>query len=418
MKNFNKTGVKPCDILIPQNPGIYDKWAVIACDQFTSQPEYWENVSKITSGFPSTFDIIFPEVYLDCGDMKNRIDSINKKMDEYIKSGIFQNIEKSFILVDRTLPGGKHRKGLMTAFDLECYDYGKNAGSLIRATEGTVIDRLPPRVAIRENAALEVPHIMILIDDPGKTVIEPLFNKSLQLLYDFELMLGSGRLTGRRVCEEEDIIQILSALEYLRESAGSDTHPFLFAVGDGNHSLASAKVHWENIKKTLPAGQIAGHPARFALAELVNLHDDSLEFESINRICFNTDPERFLKEFEEYFSKKTVQNSKHQVFKYSYGKVRGEIEIQNCSHFLEIGTLQEFLDYKSSVSNIKIDYIHGEDAVYELSSRPDAIGFVVPAMNKNDLFKSIEFSGALPRKTFSMGEAAQKRFYFECRAII
>ena len=417
MKNLNEItrdlGVRPCDILIPQDKQTFEKWSVIACDQYTSQPEYWENVSRFTSGTPSTLDIIFPEVYLEDGEPDERILNINRKMEEYLKSDIFQTIKDSFILVDRSFPGEKSRKGLVMAFDLDKYDYAPHASSLIRATEGTVLDRIPPRVRIRANAPLEVPHIMILIDDPGKTVIEPLFNKNLPDVYDFELMQLSGHIKGYAVSEEDDILQVLYALKKLCN--GDD--PLLFAVGDGNHSLASAKVHWESIKKDITPQEALTHPARYALAELVNLHDDGLVFESINRICFNTDPQEFLKEFKEYFSKKS-ETGIIQKFKFSYAGLSGEIDIPNCEHTLEIGTLQEFLDYKSSNSDIKIDYIHGEDIVHELSAKPNSIGFLLPAMNKNDLFKSIAASGVLPRKTFSMGESFEKRFYFECRKII
>ena len=413
MNIFDEIAFKPCDILIPKDSEIYDKWAVIACDQFTSQPEYWEKVKEITTGFPSAFNIIFPEVYLENGNPDETICFINSKMEEYLKEGIFQTLKNSLVLLRRSFPGNNSsRKGLIAAFDLEAYDYSSDASSLIRATEGTVLDRIPPRVKIRQNASLETPHIMILIDDPNRTVIEPLFDKSLNKLYDFDLMCSSGHIEGYQICAEEDIMQIASALKLLRERS-----PLLYAVGDGNHSLASAKAHWENVKKTLSPNECQSHPARFALAELVNVHDDSLLFESINRICFNVSPQEFLEEFKMYYSDKPATAS-IQTFKYSYADIKGEIEIPNCSHSLEIGTLQEFLDYKmANTPGMKIDYIHGEDVVYELSRTPNSIGFILPAMSKDLLFPSVEASGALPRKTFSIGEASEKRFYFECRRI-
>ena len=409
MKNFDELAIKPCNILIPQNSDIHEKWAVIACDQYTSQPEYWEKVSQITAGFPSSLNITFPEVYLEDDDCEKRIETINANMKEYLDTNIFQTLKNSFILVERTLPGGASRKGLVAAIDLEHYDYSPDSSSLVRATEGTVLERIPPRVKIRENAPLELPHIMILIDDPEKTVIEPLFEKSLPKIYDFDLMMYSGHLTGYQISNPDDHCAVFSALKNLMSKC-----PLLYAVGDGNHSLASAKAYWTALKETLSPEEISGHPARYALAELVNLHDDSLVFEPIHRICTETNPEEFLQEFKKYFSNKP-ETGNIQKFNYIHGNISGEIEIPNCTHTLEIGTLQEFLTAYSS--KIKVDYIHGSDVVKELAAKPDSIGFILPVMHKNLLFKSVSQSGVLPRKTFSMGEAYEKRFYFECREI-
>ncbi len=412
MKKFDKIGIKPCDILIPKQGADYEKWSVVACDQYTSQPEYWEKAAALATGAPSTLNIIFPEVYLEDGDGDARIANINRTMADYVANDVFQTIENSFILVNRSFPDGRSRKGLVAAVDLERYDYKKGAKSLIRATEGTVLERIPPRVKIRANAPLELPHIMILIDDPAKTVIEPLFEKALPQLYDFDLMMESGHITGYQVSDDASFDSIVSALEAL--CVGEN--PFLYAMGDGNHSLASAKAHWENVKQTLSAEEQLTHPARFALAELVNVHDDGLVFEPIHRICTDIDPVALLADMETYFSQKQI-NGAGQKVTYLYNGIRGEFDMGQGTHSLTVGSLQEFLDWKMQQSSMKIDYIHGEDVVESLSAQSNAIGFLLPGMDKSQLFPSVAVSGVLPRKTFSMGEAYEKRFYLECRKI-
>lgn len=412
MKNFDKIGIKPCDILIPKQGADYEKWSVVACDQYTSQPEYWEKAAALAAGAPSTLNIIFPEVYLEDGDGDARIANINRTMADYLANDVFQTVTNSFILVNRSFSDGKSRKGLVAAVDLECYDYKKGAKSLIRATEGTVLERIPPRVKIRANAPLELPHIMILIDDPAKTVIEPLFEKSLPQLYDFDLMQESGHITGYQVSDDASFDSIASALEAL--CVGEN--PFLYAMGDGNHSLASAKAHWENVKQTLTREERLTHPARFALAELVNVHDDGLVFEPIHRICTDVDPVELLTDMKAYFSK-TQTDGAGQKVTYLYNGIRSEFDMGKGTHSLTVGSLQEFLDWKMQQSSMKIDYIHGEDVVASLSAQPNAIGFLLPGMDKSQLFPSVAASGVLPRKTFSMGEAYEKRFYLECRKI-
>ena len=395
MKNFDKIAIKPCDILIPKQEAAFEKWSVVACDQYTSQRDYWETVATNTKDVPSTLHIIFPEVYLEDGDGDVRIATINQTMADYLKKDIFQTVKDSFILVDRSFPGGKHRKGLVVAVDLECYDYKKGATSLIRA-----------------NAPLELPHIMILIDDPAKTVIEPLFEQNLPQLYDFDLMMESGHITGYQVSDDAALDGVASALQAL--CVGEN--PFLYAVGDGNHSLASAKAHWENVKQTLSDDELLTHPARFALAELVNVHDDGLEFEPIHRICTDVDPVALLEEMEAYFQEKRSGDIA-QTVTYLYNGVRNTFNMGAGTHALTVGSLQEFLDQKLTTSAMKIDYIHGEDVVEALSSAPNAIGFLLPVMDKSELFPGVASAGVLPRKTFSMGEAFEKRFYLECRKI-
>lgn len=426
-KIFTDLGVKIPEILLPTEGSNLNSWAVVACDQYTSEREYWENVKEIANGNPSTLNIIFPEVYLEDGDSDTRINNINQTMQQYLDQQVIKGIEDCFVLVDRKTSHAESRKGLMLALDLECYDYTKGSSTLIRATEGTVIERLPPRIKIRQNAPIELPHIMVLIDDPEKTVIEPLFKKVDQLgkLYDFELMMNGGHIKGYKVSSESDMNAIANALSVLSQSdtfrkkynISRDKAVLLFAVGDGNHSLASAKGHWENIKACLSEEEQQNHPARYALVEMVNVHDDGLVFEPIHRVIFNVDSENLLKEFTAFY-KSSVHNGQSHSFRFITPKGEGTIVIDNPINNLEVGTLQVFLDqYLKTHPEVKIDYIHGEDVVTKLGSQPGNMGIYLPSMNKTDLFKTVILDGALPRKTFSMGEAEEKRFYLECRKI-
>lgn len=426
---LSELGVQVPNIMLPDSKYELEKWAVVACDQYTSERSYWEKVADITKGSPSTYDIIFPEVYLEDEDSQQRINNINDNMGNYVKNCILNELGDCFILVDRKTSHTQSRKGLMVALDLECYDYTKGSNTLIRATEGTVIERLPPRIKIRQNASIELPHIMVLIDDPDKKVIEPLARKAdeLKKLYDFELMMNGGHIKGYRVSDESDISGIAEALSQLaakenfqkKYGIGTDKDVLLFAVGDGNHSLASAKGHWENIKSCLSYEEQQSHPARYALVELVNVHDEGLVFEPIHRVLFNVDSKHLLNEFAEYYKiNSNKKSSNAHAFKYITSDGSGEIEIQNPLSNLEVGTLQTFLDnYMKEHPQVKIDYIHGEDVVTRLGSQPGNMGIYLPSMNKTDLFKTVILDGALPRKTFSMGEAEEKRFYLECRKI-
>lgn len=433
MNNYKKIlselGLIIPKIMLPDSKCQLEKWAVVACDQYTSQRGYWQNVSDITKGNPSTYNIIFPEVYLEDGDSTTRINTINNNMDNYIQSGTLKELEDCFILVDRKTTHAPSRKGLMVALDLECYNYTKGSCTFIRATEGTVIDRLPPRIKIRQNAPIELPHIMVLIDDPDRKVIEPLAQKAdkLEKLYDFELMMDGGHIKGYRVSDEEDISSVAEALSQLADlgnfrkkyDLSNQKDVLLFAVGDGNHSLASAKGHWENVKAGLSCEEQQNHPARYALVELVNVHDEGLVFEPIHRVLFNVDSKNLLDEFSAYYKNSSdSRDSKPHGFKYITSEGSGEILIDNPVSNLEVGTLQTFLDYyMKEHPQVKIDYIHGEDVVTKLGSQPGNMGIYLPSMNKTDLFKTVILDGALPRKTFSMGEAEEKRFYLECRKI-
>lgn len=415
---------KPADILIPQNAD-YKKWAVVACDQYSSQREYWDAVKKIVGSAPSTYNIIFPEAYLEDGDGDERIKNINANMEKYLAEGIFKEYKDTFILVERKQSNGKIRKGIIGMMDLEEYDYSKGSQSKIRATEGTIIERIPPRQKIRINAPLELPHILMLIDDREKSVIEPVSEAkdTLEKLYDFELMMDGGHIEGYKVTEElkEQILDSLDALadqSLFEEKYGvKNKGLLLYAAGDGNHSLATAKSCWDEIKKNLSDEEIKTHPARFALVELNNIHDDALEFEPIQRIIFNTDPKKLLDELKAYYPQSSCEDNGGQKIRYTYQGNEGTIYIKSSSSNLAVGTLQIFLDKYIAENGGEIDYIHGDDVVKDLAQKGNSIGFMVDAMEKNDLFTTVIMDGSLPRKTFSMGEAADKRFYLECKKI-
>ena len=427
-------------ILLPR-PGVdLAKWAVIACDQFTSEPEYWQAVADLVGDAPSTYHITLPEVYLETPEEARRVEAIRQTMHDYLRRDLFVE-HKGFVLVERTA-GGKTRHGLMLALDLEQYDYNKGATSLIRATEGTILERIPPRVRIRSGAPLELPHILVLIDDPERTVIEPLVaaRQGQPPLYDFELMLGSGHLTGHLVAEKQLEQQAIAALGRLTDpavfaakyglAAGEETAPLLFAMGDGNHSLATAKAIWEQVK-----GQVGmDHPARYALVEIENIHDAGLEFEPIHRVLFDARSDTLAALFDFYPDRcHLVPCANSQAMmdlvererrpEHTFGVVTPEgfsvAYIADPPANLPVGTLQIFLDaWGKSGGYTKIDYVHGHEVVARLGRQPGNIGFYLPAIAKDSFFKTVIVDGALPRKTFSMGEAKEKRFYMEARRIV
>ncbi len=395
---------KKADILIPKDID-FSKWSVVACDQYTSQPEYWDEVKTFVGTEPSALNIVFPEAFLSEGD--GRIAKINATMEEYISGGIFEECLDSMIYVERTMANGKTRKGIIGCVDLEEYDFSVGSKSKIRATEGTVLERIPPRVKIRENASLELPHVMLLIDDKDKTVIEQ--TEKGELIYDFDLMQNSGHLKGYLLSDFE-AERILGAISELDENADGN---LLFAVGDGNHSLATAKTCWENLKPELSEEERENHPARFCLVEIENIHDDALEFEPIHRVVFNVEPEKLLADFVAYYPDTEETDNGGQHIEYTYKNKKGNLFVKNSPSALCVGTLQKFLDEKG----YEVDYIHGADVTERLSQAENTIGFLLPAMEKCDLFRGVIADGALPRKTFSMGEAEDKRFYFEAKKI-
>ncbi len=393
MAVFNKA-----DILLPKT-GM-EKWSVVACDQFTSQPEYWQETEKIVGKDPSTLNLVFPEAFLSEGEA--RIEKINKTMAEYLKSDIFAEYKNSLIYIERTV-GGKIRQGLIGSVDLECYDFTKGAKSAIRATEGTVLERIPPRVKIRKDAPLELPHIMLLIDDINGTVIEPLKTAKKTPLYDFELMQQGGHLAGWLLSDEE-ADKALSAIAEIEKTAPDG---LLFAVGDGNHSLATAKACWDEKKKTLSPEECETHPARFCLVELENIHSDALIFEPIHRVVFDCNPEKLLEKLQKEYG------GEGHIIKYAFSGGEGEISLSKDKAKLAVGLLQKFLDEEG----FEVDYIHGDDVCVELGKKDSNIGFLLPKPDKSDLFPSVIADGALPRKTFSMGEAHEKRYYAEAKRI-
>lgn len=409
------------DILIPRGIDM-TAWSVVACDQYTSQPEYWKEAEKETNGKPTALNIILPEVYLESDECEKRTENINAQMKKYISDGIFKTYRNCYIYVERTLKNGKIRRGIIGAADLEDYDYSKGSESPVRATEGTVSERIPPRLKVRMNAKLELPHVMILIDDRKKEILEYLNEKKseMELIYDFDLMMDSGHLKGYLLNDEladyvEKKLETFSDKEYFEDKYSvKNKNPLVFAVGDGNHSLATAKEYYNEVKKKY--GEMAlSMPARYALAEIVNLHDDSLEFEAIHRVMFNIDSEKIKRELMKISSPE--KNDIGQKFVFVSGDSEETLYITKPTANLTVGTIQNFIDEYIRKNGGEVDYIHGKDVVKNLSRDKNSCGFVFDAMNKNDLFKTVILDGALPRKTFSMGEACDKRFYTEARII-
>ncbi len=417
---MSKKVFAPGDILLPKSGTDMKKWSVVACDQYTSEPEYWTSVSNFVGNSPSTLHLTFPEIYLEDGNGDARIERINSCMAEYITSGIFAEKVSKYIYVERTQRNGKIRRGLMGVVDLEEYDYMAGSQSKIRATEGTVLERIPPRVKIRKNAKLEIPHIMLLIDDAEKSVIEPLADAQLPVAYDFELMENSGSIRGYFVSDDEEK-RINSALAALADEETfnkkynvSGKGVLQFAVGDGNHSLATAKECWRLVKETLSPDEYESHPARYALCELVNLHDASLEFEAIHRVVFDIDPDKMRKALSEYYE---LSDTAEQKFIMITANGSEKIGIANPKSNLTVGSLQKFIDDYIKENGGKVDYIHGEDVVNRLGAEPGNAGFILPVISKDSFFPTVICDGALPRKTFSMGDAWDKRFYLEARVI-
>ena len=419
MRTVSDLGFAVPDILIPQKGTDFKKWAVIACDQYTSEPEYWAGCENEVGDAPSTLNLVLPEVYLGTGKETEKLSSIAKKAREYLDEGILENIGTGFILVDRATELHPSRKGLIAAIDLEGYSFEPGNKNICRATEGTVLSRIPPRVRIRANSPLELPHIMILIDDPRGLTIEKAFDmakeEGLSPLYDTDLMLGSGHITGTFIPDgtpiAESIIAGLSALK------AGNSDGLLFLVGDGNHSLASAKAHWENIRENLSEEEKKDHPARYALAEIVNIHDKGLDFEPIHRVIFNISGEEFISMARDYFKDNGIEingndNGSQTFIVVAEGSEDIKVSLANPPHTLAVGSVQMMID----ALGLECDYIHGEDSVRKLATAGNT-GILVPAISKDTFFGTVEKEGVFPRKTFSMGEAFEKRFYLEAKKI-
>ena len=416
------------NILLPQNCDL-SLWSVVACDQYTSQPEYWQRVEERVGRAPSALRLILPESCLEGPNVETDIMEINTTMTRYLRESRFKEYPHSLFYVERTLDCGKTRRGLIGMVDLEQYDYEPGSGAPIRATEGTVLSRIPPRVAVRKNAPVELPHVMLLADDPGKTVIEPLGERTneMEMVYDFELMEHGGHIKGWKLGEQEQA-QVFAALEALADPYAFQTRyhlkeqlpVLLFAVGDGNHSLATAKECYERAKKLTPPEQWDKLPSRYALCELVNLHDESLEFEPIHRVVFGVKPEDLLDALMAYYPGAIQGRGEGHVLSFVASRwSREEVTVTHPRQQLPVGTLQVFLDeYCTAHPGSRIDYIHGADVAQRLAQeREDAIAFLLPPMGKQELFPTVIHDGVLPRKTFSMGEAHDKRFYLEARKI-
>ena len=413
---------KPADILLPKNSDM-TKWAVVACDQYTSEPEYWADAEKIVGDSKSTLDLILPEVYLEGDDVEERIGKIHEKMNEYMASDTFTEYKDALIYIERTQADGKVRAGIVGAIDLEQYDYNKGSKSRVRATEATVVERIPPRIKVRRGAPVELPHIMILIDDAKKQIVEPLAEKkdSFEKVYDFDMMKNGGHITGWLI-DKDTQAQLLGTLEkfdsqeeFSARYGYENEAPLTFAMGDGNHSLATAKAFYEEQKAQNAGRDMSNAKCRYALVEIVNLHSPALEFEAIHRICTGIDRAKLMAEMTEALGLSKEQ-SEQKITVVTDG-VHEDFYIHKQTSKLTVGSLQNFLDSYMKANGGKIDYIHGTEVIDSLSKSADALGVLLPDMAKSELFPTVICDGALPRKTFSMGHAWDKRYYVEARKI-
>ena len=432
------TPIRLPKLLMPREGIDLSKWAVIACDQYTSQPDYWNNADAIVGDAPSTLRLTLPEVYLEQPDVKERTAKIQDAMLRYQQDGTLTEYEPGMMLVERTTKSGT-RRGVVLSFDLEAYDYQAGSQSLIRPTEKTVVERIPPRLAVREGASLELPHIMLLIDDSDRKVIEPLFadKDAFRKAYDTDLMLNGGHLSGWFVPEGKETAALIERLNGLADPETfnkkyglTGEHAVLpYAVGDGNHSMATAKANWERIKQDLSEEERQDHPARFVLAEVVNIHDDSLEIEGIHRVLFHIHPREVFQAADDFFrphggmaycgNPKSAPSTNVQSFPCMFHGEQVTLCIVDSPWALPVATLQNFLDdFLEKNPKSHIDYIHGADVVRELSQDARNMGFLLPDPAKEDLFRGVILDGVLPRKTFSMGEAQEKRYYMEARKIV
>lgn len=413
---------KRANILLPKNIDM-TKWSVVACDQYTSEMDYWNEVEKIVGSSPSTLRITLPEIFLEDSDVNERINKINDTMKEYLDEDLFYELKDSMIYLERTQADGRVREGLMGMVDLEDYSYEKGSQTLIRATEKTVIERIPPRLKVRENALLELPHIMILIDDEKKKIIEDLKNEvtDSDVVYDFDLMENGGHIKGYKLNNDsmtkvEEGLESLCDKEYFEKKYNvKDKGILLFAMGDGNHSLATAKANYENVKKTMTPDEYLNHPSRYALVELVNLHSEALEFEPIHRVIFDTDVNKLIEELYKYYDINEEGNG--QYFELVTKDIDKKLYISNPKSNIAVGSIQMFLDEYLKDNKGKLDYIHGDETTKNMGMEENNVAILFEAMPKEELFRTVILDGALPRKTFSMGHSYDKRYYLEARKI-
>lgn len=432
MKTFEEMGIKIPEILLPKNLDV-STWSVVACDQYTQDREYWNSAEKTVNGKPSTLNIILPEVYLGDSDKPERIKKIRKTMNEYLENGIFSEPKKEFVYVERTTAYGRVRRGLVAAIDLETYEWKPFSKALVRATEATIVERIPPRMEIRRGAPLESPHIMLLVNDPEKSLVEgtgACVSKN-NPLYSGNLMQNSGSIKGWEVSSDADVEYVRGALEKLAEkNTSSDGSVFLFAVGDGNHSLATAKAVWDEYKKSNPNEKDS--PVRYALVEIVNIYDSGLTFEPIHRVVFDADPKKIIEKLAQKLdatvktlsSASELENSVKKSganfgFVFTKNGAQEFVLLETKITELAVAHFQPILDeiLKSEFPSSKIDYIHGSQEVFRLGSKENAVGILLPLVAKDSFFATINSRGPLPRKSFSMGEADEKRFYLECRKL-
>ena len=417
--SFERIGIRPAQILLPA-PGVKpETWACIACDQYTSEPEYWQNAFAAAGDAPSAIRLILPEY--DLKNSETLIPQIHQAMADYLARGLLAPaVNPGFILCERTIASGT-RLGLVCTVDLEQYSFEKGSLPLIRPTEQTITDRLPPRLKIRRGAPVELTHIMILIDDPDRTVLEPLqaAKNTLRKVYDFDLMMGGGHLAGWAVEGSAMLEQVDRSMNRLMDTKGE--HPLLLAVGDGNHSLATAKAYWNEIREGLDEAERETHPARFALCEIVNIHDEALLFEPIYRILTGTDRAAVMADWKQYaVNHGMALADSGEGHRFTVVSADGEetVVVKDPEGAIPCETVQKFLDsFLARHPEAGIDFIHGEGSLRALAAKPQTVGFLLPEIDKHSFFEDVKKLGVLPRKTFSMGEADEKRFYMEAKKI-
>ena len=408
MDAFKDLCVRPGVFLLPRAGVNMETWAVVACDQYTAQKDKWEAADALAGENPSALRLIIPEAYLDESD--RRVPEVQRAMEAYLADGVLTEAVRGLVLLERETQSGK-RLGLVMTVDLEAYDFARGSRSLIRPTEGTILSRIPPRQKVRRGAKAELSHVLLLCDDERRTVIEPVYAKrgSLRPLYDTELMLNGGHARGWAVEDGETLAQVADAVKALQ--ARLPEGGILFAVGDGNHSLATAKAHWEEVKQALPEAQRGDHPARFAMVEMNNIYDPALIFEPIHRVIFGADEADVL----EWLGDAALlpADTAPDLTIVSRSGERS-FRIGHALHRLPVGTVQQLLDRREG---IRLDYVHGDEAVRSIVRKENAVGILLPPMDKSLLFPAVQQNGPLPRKTFSMGEANEKRYYMEARRI-
>ena len=436
-QRLGRIGLQLPEILLPASHIDISTWPVVACDQFTSKKAYWEDVASTVQGTPSTGHLIYPECYLADGDSEDRITAIHRAMDEYVAAGVFQTLPPSLHLVVRELPGRPDRTGIMIAVDLEEYDFSSDSVSPIRPTEGTIVDRIPARKAIRAGASLELPHVMVLIDDPERSIVEPIAEalRDGPPIYSTPLMKGGGSVTAYRSDAPDLLEHLVGAFERIADpvafkSRYNSVHPFFVAIGDGNHSLAAAKSMWEDVKPTIPSQRRSAHPARFAMVEAINLYDDGIIFEPIHRLLFGVNAAGFVDQCCQRtggrFSKaasadhliRTLAEATEGtgvgiISENTFGVI--ELPPENVSKAVELVQLaiDEFIDRNGG----DVDYVHDLETILHHGSTHSNAGLVMPGIEKTQFFPYIIANGCYPRKSFSLGESTEKRYYLEARRI-